>query len=124
MLAQDRRARETENMSTGYATLEPARTDVDRLPGPTMVEFGTPWCNYCIEAQHVIVPALADHPRVRHIKVEDGRGRPLGRSFHVKLWPTLIFLYDGAEVARLVRPLDEDPIRAALDQIDPRSAVE
>jgi thioredoxin 1 len=41
---------------------------------------------------------------VRHIRVEDGRGRPLGRSFRVKLWPTLVFLKDGKEVARLVRP--------------------
>jgi thioredoxin 1 len=37
---------------------------------------------------------------VRHVKVEDGSGRRLGRSFGVKLWPTLVFLRDGREVAR------------------------
>jgi thioredoxin 1 len=41
---------------------------------------------------------------VQHIKVADGRGQPLGRSFRVKLWPTLIVLRDGQEVGRLVRP--------------------
>ena len=40
----------------------------------------------------------------RRVLVEDGPGRPLGRSYRVKLWPTLVFLADGAEVARVVRP--------------------
>ena len=47
---------------------------------------------------------LADHPQWQHLKVEDGSGRALGRSFRVKLWPTLVFLRDGQEIARLVRP--------------------
>jgi len=45
---------------------------------------------------------------VRFIEVEDGRGRPLGRSFGVKLWPTLLFLRDGEVVRRLVRPTDDE----------------
>lgn len=51
---------------------------------------------------------------MRHLKVEDGSGRPLGRSFRVKLWPTLVFLRDGQEVSRLVRPQQAGPIRDAL----------
>jgi thioredoxin 1 len=98
--------------------MEPARADIDALAGPAVLEFGTPWCGYCRAAQPVIAAALADHPGVRHIKVEDGSGRPLGRSFRVKLWPTLVFLADGKEVARLVRPRDAEPIRQALAQID------
>jgi len=47
---------------------------------------------------------------VRHLKIEDGPGRPLGRSFRVKLWPTLVFLRDGVEVARVVRPADAKQI--------------
>jgi thioredoxin 1 len=47
-------------------------------------------------------------------KVEDGKGRKLGRSYRVTLWPTLIFLNDGVEVARLVRPTDVDDIAHAL----------
>ena len=61
---------------------------------------------------------LEDHPDVRHIKVADASGRRLGRSFVVKLWPTLIFLRDGQEIARLVRPGDARQIREALAQID------
>ena len=49
-----------------------------------------------------------------HVKVEDGPGLPLGRSFKVKLWPTLVFLHDGREVARLVRPSGTDQIVDAL----------
>ncbi len=47
----------------------------------------------------------------------DGKGRPLGRSYGVKLWPTLVFLKDGHEVARVVRPADATPLKQALDQL-------
>ncbi|SET28005.1 thioredoxin 1 [Nitrosospira multiformis] len=54
---------------------------------------------------------------MRHIRIEDGKGRRLGRSFGVKLWPTLIFLKDGKEMARLVRPENSDLIQRALENI-------
>lgn len=108
-------------MNKIYATTEPAREDVDRLPGPTVVEFGAPWCGFCQAAQPLIAAAFNGHPDVRHLKIEDGRRRPLGRSYRVKLWPTLIFLKDGVEVMRLVRPDDSAEIRDALAQIDSRA---
>jgi thioredoxin 1 len=58
--------------------------------------------------------ALSDFPSISHVKVEDGPGRRLGRSFRVKLWPTLIVLKDGREVARVVRPRNAEEVRAAL----------
>jgi thioredoxin len=103
-------------MNETYASHEPARADVDALSGATLIEFGAPWCGYCIAAQRPLAAALAQRPAVRHLKIEDGRGRPLGRSFRVKLWPTLVFLNDGREVTRLVRPHDADEIVDALDQ--------
>jgi thioredoxin 1 len=106
-------------MNTAYVQQEPARSEVDSLPGATVLEFGTPWCGWCRGAQPLIADALAAHPQVRHLKVEDGSGRPLGRSFRVKLWPTLIFLRNGQEVARLVRPQGAQEIRAALERIAP-----
>jgi thioredoxin 1 len=36
----------------------------------------------------------------------------------VKLWPTLIFMKDGAEVARVVRPTSTQLINEALNRID------
>ena len=101
-----------------YAAVEPDRADVDGLVGPAVVEFGAPWCGYCITAQPLIESAFARHPDVRHIKIEDGRGLPLGRSFRIKLWPTLVFLRDGEEIVRLVRPTDAATIRDAFDLID------
>jgi len=106
-------------MNTAYAETEPPRAEVDALAGPAVVEFGTPWCGYCRAAQPLIAGAFASHPQVRHLKIEDGSGRPLGRSFAVKLWPTLIFLRDGKELARLVRPTSIDQVRQALQKIDP-----
>ncbi len=101
-----------------YAAVEPVRADIDALAGPTLLEFGAPWCGYCRAAQPAIASAFAEHTAIRHIKVEDGSGRPLGRSFAVKLWPTLIFLRDGKEQARLVRPTDAGAIARALALID------
>lgn len=48
--------------------------------------------------------ALERHPEIRHLKIEDGRGKRLGRSFRVKLWPNLVLLQDGQVVEQLVRP--------------------
>jgi len=102
------------SMSTSYATTEPSRAEVDALPGATVLEFGAPWCGICSAAQPAIAAALSSHPEVRHLKIEDGPGRPLGRSFRVRLWPTLVFLRDGKEVERLVRPAGIAPIADAL----------
>jgi thioredoxin 1 len=82
-----------------------------------VIEFGTSWCGHCMAAQPLIESAMADYPALRHLKVEDGPGRPLGRSFRVKLWPTLIFMVGGQEVARLVRPASAGEISSALRQI-------
>ena len=100
-----------------YIESELQRTDIDALTEPTLLEFGANWCGHCQAAQALIVEALAAYPQVRHIKVEDGPGRRLGRSFTVKLWPTLIFLKQGQETTRLVRPTDASAIRDSLRQI-------
>ncbi|HZQ60346.1 MAG TPA: thioredoxin family protein [Casimicrobiaceae bacterium] len=105
-------------MSTTYARHEPTRPEVDATPGALVLEFGTPWCGYCRAAQPLIAHALDQHPAVQHIKIEDGPGRRLGRSFGIKLWPTLVFLRDGKEESRLVRPRDEQAIAQALAAID------
>ena len=104
---------------SAYTESAPTRAEVDALPGATVIEFGTNWCGFCSAAQPHIEQGLAAHPDLRHLKIEDGPGRPLGRSFRVKLWPTLIFMKDGAEVARVVRPSSAQPIRDAAKQIDP-----
>lgn len=102
-----------------YANSEPSRAEIDDLAGATLLEFGSAWCGHCRRAAPLVQQAFADHSSVRHIKVEDGSARPLGRSFRVKLWPTLVFLQDGREVSRLVRPQDGADIAAALETIDP-----
>ena len=105
-------------MTDTYELSEPARADIDALTGPTVLEFGAPWCGHCRAAQPALASAFAMHAGVRHLKIEDGSGHPLGRSFGVKLWPTLVFLREGKEFARLVRPTEAQPIAQALAQID------
>ncbi|WP_321799895.1 thioredoxin family protein [Caballeronia sp. J97] len=106
------------SMNIEYAKTAPERAEIDALSGPTVVEFGTDWCGFCRAAQPLIAQAFQGHRAVKHMKIEDGSGRPLGRSFRVKLWPTLVFMLGGKEVARLVRPGDVGEIRDALALID------
>ena len=106
-------------MERTYQEAAPTRAEIDALTGPALLEFGTNWCGYCRAAQAPLTEAYAEYPDIRHFKVEDGPGRLLGRSFRVKLWPTMIFLQDGKEVARVVRPENAGEIRDAFAQIAP-----
>lgn len=108
-------------MTPAYADVDPPRSDIDAITEPTLLEFGSNTCGICRVATPHVTAALAVHPSVKHIRIEDGRGRKLGRSFGVKLWPTLVFLEHGKEVARLVRPYDAGSISEALAGIDASS---
>ena len=105
-------------MGQDYSNAEPRREEVDAWSGPAVLEFGSPWCGHCRRAQPLIEEAFAAHAGMRHLKIADASGKRLGRSFGVKLWPTLVFLRDGKELARLVRPAGTTEIQRALDLID------
>lgn len=100
-----------------YSEDAPSLENISALAGPAIIEFGTPWCGHCQAARAAIEEALSGHPQLPHIKVYDGKGKPLGRAFKVKLWPTLIMLMDGEEQVRLVRPTEVEEIRKALSSI-------
>jgi len=85
-------------------TTTPTREEIDAESGLVLLEFGTTWCGICRGLAPRVAQLLDAHPEVRHVKVEDGPGRTLGRSFHVKLWPNLVFLRDGKVVRQLARP--------------------
>jgi thioredoxin 1 len=103
-------------MDREYTQPEPTRAEIDATAGPLVLEFGTNECGFCRAAQPLIADALASYPGVAYRKVEDGRGRPLGRSFRVKLWPTLVFLKDGQVVEQVARPAADD-VRRGLAAI-------
>ncbi|MBI2278392.1 MAG: thioredoxin family protein [Dechloromonas sp.] len=104
-------------MNDSYAEIAPTRDEINALQEPVLIEFGAPWCGHCQAAQPLLTAALAAYPQLAHLKIEDGPGRPLGRSFRVKLWPTLIFFRQGVEIARLVRPSDAAQISEAIEQL-------
>ncbi len=95
-----------------------SRADLDASRGSWLLEFGANGCPYCVAAAPFVQQALAGHASIKHIRIEDGRGRPLGRSFAVKLWPTLILLCDGQEVARVIRPQSAEAVSEALGLLD------
>ena len=117
------RAMDTPSAPPEYQPETLTRAEVDASPGALLLDFGTGWCGHCRAARPLVQAAWQAHAsaggQVRHVRVEDGSGRRLGRSYGVKLWPTLVFLRDGVERARLVRPQSVQDVAAALRAIDP-----
>lgn len=87
-----------------YHEDEPALAEVERTEGPVVIEFGAAWCGFCRAFAPELKTLFGRYPAVQHIRIADGAGKPLGRSFRVKLWPTLVFLRDGHVVRTVARP--------------------
>jgi thioredoxin 1 len=102
---------------TAADTNEPTRAEIDAMPGKVLVEIGATWCGHCQAAQPAITQNLNRFSDVKHVKIEDGKGRPVGRSFGVKLWPTLVFLRDGEVLEKLVRPSNHE-ITAGFESLE------
>jgi len=93
-----------------YVIPEPTREEINALQGSVLLEFGVNECPHCQRVQPLIADALKRYPGVQLLRIEDGKGRRLGRTFEVKLWPALIFIKDGQEVARLLRPTSQSEV--------------
>jgi thioredoxin 1 len=87
-----------------YSDNDPRRSEIDAIKGPLLLVFGSNSCSICRATEPLLVEALTGLDWLTHWKIQDGQGRKLGRTFAVKLWPTLIFIKNGKEIARLVRP--------------------
>lgn len=108
-------------MATRDPSYQPSAPDpaaVEAQRGLLLLDFGTDWCGHCTAARAVVDAWCQARPLIDHLRVEDGRGRPLGRAFVVRLWPTLVLLRDGREIARVVRPREARdlwPLEQVLD---------
>ncbi|MDX1572726.1 MAG: thioredoxin family protein [Methylophaga sp.] len=91
---------------------------IGEFDGDALLEFGAPWCGHCQAASSAIKAVINEDSGLPLIRVYDGKGKRLGRAFKVKLWPTLILLHDGNEVARLVRPKSSDEVRQLISKIN------
>ncbi|CAN5913604.1 thioredoxin family protein [soil metagenome] len=103
-------------MSIDSNDREPTREEIERTEGPVLLEFGSAQCGHCRTLAPRLEKLLEEYPDVQHIKVEDGSGKPLGRSFKVKLWPNLVFLRNGQVVQQLARP-EVDEVREGLEEL-------
>lgn len=83
------------------------REELDRMEGFVVVEFGADWCPHCQAVQPVLKKVLEENS-VPHFKVADGKGKKLGRSFAVKLWPNIVLLRDGEIQGQLARPSESE----------------
>lgn len=105
-------------MTLVYQAEAPTPETLATSPGAVLLEFGVAWCPHCQAAEPAIAGALAGRQGITHLRIEDGRGRPLGRAYGVKLWPTVVLLRDGVEVGRLVRPVATETVATLLGRLD------
>jgi len=99
-----------------YSEDSPTESQISEVSGCAILEFGAPWCGHCQAAAPAVKEVLSEL-ELPHIKVFDGKGKKLGRVFGVRLWPTIILLSDGQEIARLVRPTHTHEIKGLLTNI-------
>lgn len=92
---------------------ELSRAQIDEMTSPVVLEFGASSCGICKASEPLINEVRERYPHVQFLWVEDGPGKRLGRSFRVKLWPTLVFMRHGQELARVVRPSQVGELVAA-----------
>jgi thioredoxin 1 len=107
----------TVNSPPTYSRVAPSRSEIDATPGALLLQFGVDWCGHCQAAEPAIAQAMQAHTLLAHLRIEDGPGRALGRSFKVKLWPTLVLMVQGQEWARLVRPTQFDQVQTFLSHL-------
>ncbi len=100
-----------------YQESNPTPADMEAMPGFVLLDFGTDWCGHCMAARSAVDAWARDRADIAHLRVEDGRARPLGRAYRIKLWPTLVLLRDGQELARVVRPRSERDLRPLEDAL-------
>ncbi len=108
----------TLGFNPDYGEQAPSFEEVSALKGEAVIEFGAPWCQHCQAAEPAIQRVLSGYHDMPHIKVFDGKGKPLGRAFKVKLWPTVILLQDGIEVRRIVRPSHVDEVLQFMNEAE------
>jgi len=98
-----------------YRDTEPTKDEIDNSQGLVLLEFGENWCGHCKLLSPTVEEMLKGRPEMKHIRIKDGKGKRLGRSFRVKQWPTLFFLKDGKVVFQMVRPTREEAQQCMLE---------
>lgn len=102
---------------SSYQSNAPDLAEVEAKRGLVLLDFGTDWCGHCVAARPAVDAWVEPLDDIEHLRVEDGRGRLLGRAFTVKLWPTLVLLRDGREIARVVRPREAGDLHALTEAL-------
>lgn len=98
-----------------YLEDAPSREQIEAQPGLLLLEFGAQWCPHCQAISSTLEELLNRHPEVTHVRIADGKGKRLGRTFGVKIWPNLVYLADGQPVAQQARPDREEIEKLFLD---------
>ena len=91
----------------------PERDQLDRSQGKILLEFGAEYCPHCQVVQALVADKMSGND-IPHFKIADGKGRKLGRSFGVKLWPNFVMMHRGSVVEQLARPELEELERSLM----------
>ena len=106
-----------DNQQIKYSDQNITHEELTASKGWLLLEFGENWCPICQQAQPLIREVLTRFTDIERKMIIDGKGKRLGRVFKVKLWPSLILLYNGEEKGKLVRPESTLQIEQWLNEI-------
>jgi thioredoxin 1 len=106
-------------MNQSFLAEEPARGEIDALPGLTLLEFGTPWCGHCEAAQPSVGNAAACPTRGTIFSPADATRQGAAATPQPPSVRHNSAIKDGQEMARLVRPAGAAQIEQAFAKIDP-----
>jgi len=97
---------------------------ISKQDKPVMFFFYAPWCGACkrMKAPYDKVASENNDITMVKISIENKELKPVVRASNIEDIPTLITLKAGTEVSRKVGRMDEDKLRALVNEQAPKQS--